>query len=52
MKEFFKNNASEISFFVAGWCSFAFLDSLIREQYFLAVVNAVLAYANIKIAKL
>ena len=41
----------ELSFFVAGWCGFATLDSLGRENYFIAMINAALVYINIKLAK-
>ncbi len=51
MFEFFKKHVYEINFFVAGWCAFAALDSLLKGSYILAAVNAVLVYINIKLAK-
>jgi hypothetical protein len=51
MLDWFKNYVYEINFFVAGWCAFAALDSLLKGSYILAAVNAVLVYINIKFAK-
>lgn len=51
MFEWLRKHIYEINFFVAGWCAFAFLDSLIKENYGLAALNAVLVYVNIKLAK-
>lgn len=50
MLEWFKNHIYEINFFVAGWCAFAALDSLIKGSWLLAALNAVLVYINIKLA--
>lgn len=51
MIEWFKRNTYEIGFFVAGWCAFAALDSLMKGSYILAAVNAGLVYINIRMAK-
>ena len=51
MFNWIKNHIYEINFFVAGWCAFATLDSLLKESYGLAALNAVLVYINIKLAK-
>ena len=51
MLEWFKRNTYEIGFFVAGWCAFAALDSLLKGSYILAAVNAGLVYINIRMAK-
>lgn len=52
MLDWFKRNSHAISYFVAGWCSFACLDNLINGNYGLALLSAVLAFVNIKVAKL
>ena len=51
MIEWFKENVYEINFFIAGWCSFAALDNLIKGDYVWAGINAGLAYLNIKLSK-
>ena len=51
MLDWFKRNVYEIGFFVAGWCTFAALDSLLKGSYAMAAVNAGLVYLNIKFAK-
>ena len=52
MIEWFRRNAYEINFFIAGWCAFAALDNLIKGNYGWAALNAVLSYINIKFSKL
>lgn len=51
MLEWFKRNVYEINFFIAGWCAFATLDSLVKENYGMAALNAVLVFVNIRLAK-
>jgi hypothetical protein len=48
----FRENGYAISFFVSGWCAYAFLDNLARGNYGWAAFNAFLSYANIKLARL
>lgn len=50
MIEWFKRNAYEINFFVAGWCAFSALDCLIKGNYGFAALNAILVYLNIKLS--
>ena len=51
MLDWFRRNVYEINFFVAGWCAFAALDSLLKGNYLFAAVNAALVYINIKMSK-
>ena len=46
-----KINVYEINFFIAGWCAFACFDNLIKQNYGMALLNGVLAFVNIKVAK-
>lgn len=41
----------ELNIFVVGWCSFATLDCLMKEQYLLTAVNVGLVFLNIKMAQ-
>ncbi len=41
----------ELNIFVVGWCSATVLSCLLTESYALAALNAVLVYANIKMAQ-
>lgn len=51
MFRWIKEHIYEMNYFVAGWCAFACLDSLLKESYGLALLNAVLVIINIKLAK-
>jgi len=51
MINWFRRNQYEISFFIAGWCSLATLDNLIKGEYIWAAINAALVYINIKLAR-
>lgn len=50
--DWFRDNSYAISLFIAGWCAYGALDQFVRGNYGWAVFNAVLAYANIKLARL
>ena len=52
MSNWIKRHLYELNFFVAGWCAFACIDSLLKASYGLAALNAVLVVVNIKLAKL
>jgi len=51
MFEWFKENQSEISYFIAGWCALAAIDCFSKGDDLWAVINAVLVYVNIRLAK-
>jgi hypothetical protein len=51
MLKWFKENQSEISYFIAGWCSLAAIDCFSKGDDLWAVINAVLVYVNIRLAK-
>ena len=51
MFNWIKEHIYEMNYFVAGWCAFACLDSLLRGSYGFALLNAVLVFINIKLAK-
>lgn len=44
----FSRNNTYITWWIIGWLSFAFLDSLGRGNYFVALLDAGLAYWNYK----
>lgn len=46
MLNWFRNNQNEITWWIIGWMSFACIDSLVREHYITAGVDALLAYFN------
>ncbi len=39
-------NRAQITWWVIGWLSFAVIDSLIKRDYMMALVNAGLVYIN------
>ena len=39
-------NRAQITWWVIGWLSFAVIDSLIKKDYMMALVNAGLVYIN------
>lgn len=47
----FRNNGNEITWFIIGWLSMAALDQLSREHYFMAAIDAGLAYFNYRMWK-
>lgn len=45
----YRSYSLEITWFIIGWLVFASIDALLRENYFFAVLDAVLAYFNYKL---
>lgn len=45
-REWYGNNATEITWFLIGWLTLAGLEALVREQYGMALLDFFLAYAN------
>lgn len=50
-KNWYVRNQNAITWFVIGWLSMSFLESLARGQYGWAVVDAVLIYINYNLGK-
>lgn len=44
--DWFRNNQTEITWWIIGWMCFACVDSLVREHYVTALVDGLLAYFN------
>jgi len=51
MLEWYQRNQYAISFFIAGWCALAAIDCYTKGDELWALVNAILVYVNIKLAK-
>jgi len=51
MHEWFIRNQPKIAMFVAGWCCLAAIDCFSKGDDLWAVINAVLVYVNIRLAK-
>ena len=45
-RQWYLENATEITWFLVGWLSLAGLEALGREQYTTALIDFVLAYGN------
>ena len=52
MLDFFRKHNTEITWWVIGWLSFAFLDSLGKGNYGFAALDAALIYFNYRMCKL
>ena len=45
-REWYLSNATEITWFIIGLCTFSGLDSLARDNYYGAAINFGLAFIN------
>lgn len=50
-KDWYSLYYDEITWFIIGWLSFAFLDNLLRGQYVWALLDAVFIYGNYKLSQ-
>lgn len=51
-RNWYIRNQDPISWFVIGWLVNSGLDSLVRGQYFWAVISFAIAYANYKLVSI
>lgn len=51
-REWYIRYQSEITWFLIGWLCFAGIDNILNSQYFWAVINFALAYANYKLDRI
>jgi len=51
MLEWYQRNQRDISMFIAGWCALAAIDCFSQGNDVWGIVNAVLVWVNIKLAK-
>ena len=50
-KNWYVRNQDAITWFIIGWLAFGMLDSIAKQEYIWAVVQAVLIWINYKLSK-
>jgi hypothetical protein len=49
-KQWYVRNQDEITWFIMGWLSLSCVDNLSNRHYVMALADAVIVYANYKLA--